>query len=360
MNETLRIGTRKGLFQFTRTGPGQWQRNDPAFLGDPVTMVLTDPRTGDRFAGLNHGHFGVKLHAARAGSNDWEEIGTPAFPKVEDGDGPTVDLIWELVPGGKDEPGTLWAGTIPGGLFKSTDNGETWHLIESLWQKPEREKWFGGGYDKPGIHSICVHPNDSNTIRLAISCGGVWESTNGGETWQQTGQGLRAAFMPPDMAYDPVSQDPHRMVQCPASPNHLWIQHHNGIFRSEDGGHNWTEITDVSPSVFGFAVAVHPTQPDTAWFVPAIKDEHRIPVDAQLVVTRTRDGGKTFETLTRGLPEEPAYDLVYRHSLDIDTSGDLLAFGSTTGNLWVSEDQGDHWQCLSKHLPPINVVRFDP
>ena len=149
------------------------------------------------------------------------------------------------------------------------------------------------------------------------------------------------------------------MVQCAAAPDHLWVQHHNGIFRSTDCGRNWEEIEEAGPSVFGFAVVVHPEQPDTAWFVPGVKDECRVPVDGRMVVTRTRDGGKSFETLSRGLPETPAYDLVYRHALDIDTSGDVLAFGSTTGNLWVSEDQGDSWQCLSNNLPPIYVVRFD-
>lgn len=357
MASTLRVGTRKGLFIFEKSG-GQWQCGAPTFLGEPVSMVMTDPRNGDQYTALNLGHFGVKLHRADAGSASWTEITAPTFPKTGDEDGASLDQIWELVPGG-DSAGTLWAGTIPGGLFKSTDRGESWTLMESLWNKPERDRWFGGGYDKPGIHSICVHPDNSQLVRLAISCGGVWESPDNGASWQQIGQGLRAAFMPPELAYDLVSQDPHRMVSCPASPDHLWIQHHNGIFRSSDGGHQWSEITDVQPSVFGFAVVVHPADPDTAWFVPGIKDEYRVPVDGKLLVNRTRDGGKTFEPLTNGLPKSPAWDLVYRHALDIDASGDVLAFGSTTGNLWLSEDQGDHWQCLSNHLPPINVVRFD-
>ncbi|MBU6955801.1 exo-alpha-sialidase [Hahella sp. HN01] len=359
MNQKLRIGTRKGLFVYERTGKGQWRCGVPDFLGDPVSMVLRDPRNGNKYTALNLGHFGVKLHRAESGSREWTEIDAPKFPKSGDEDGPAVDLIWELVPGGADQPDTLWAGTIPGGLFKSTDRGESWTLIEPLWNRPERANWFGGGYDKPGIHSICVHPNNTRCVRLAISCGGVWESQDAGDTWTQTGQGLRAAFLPPDQAYNPVSQDPHRMVSCPASPDHMWIQHHNGIFRSDDGGHRWTEITDVPPSVFGFAVAVHPQDPNTAWFAPAIKDERRVPVDGKLIINRTRDGGKSFTALSNGLPQGPAYDLTYRHSLDVDDSGDILAFGSTTGGLWVSEDQGDHWQCLSEHLPPIYVVRFD-
>ncbi len=165
--------------------------------------------------------------------------------------------------------------------------------------------------------------------------------------------------MPPDLANDPLSQDPHRVVQCAANPDRQWIQHHNGIFVSDDAGKNWREIMDVKPSGFGFAVAVHPSDPDMAWFVPAVKDETRIPVDGKLVVTRTRDGGKTMETLSRGLPEGPAYDLVYRHALDITSDAGFLAFGSTTSSLWVSDNLGDSWQHVTAHLPPVLCVRFE-
>jgi hypothetical protein len=138
----------------------------------------------------------------------------------------------------------------------------------------------------------------------------------------------------------------------------MWVQHHNGIFVSSDEGQNFTEIRDVAPSTFGFPVAVHPQDPDTAWFVPEIKDERRIPRDGKLVVTRTRDGGKTFQTLYNGLPQSHAYDVVYRHALAIDGTGDRLAFGSTTGGLWVSENQGDAWSCVTHTLPPVYAVRF--
>jgi hypothetical protein len=150
----------------------------------------------------------------------------------------------------------------------------------------------------------------------------------------------------------------HRLVQCRDAPDCFWAQHHNAVFRSTQGGGHWQDIPNVSPSVFGFAVAVHPRSPETAWFVPAVKDERRIPVDARLVVARTRDGGASFETLTEGLPQVPAYDLVYRHGLAVDSSGDRLAFGSTTGGLWTSKDQGDHWQVLPARLPPIHAVSF--
>jgi len=170
---------------------------------------------------------------------------------------------------------------------------------------------------------------------------------------------MRAEHMPPDRESDPNVQDPHLVAQCRANPEVLWVQHHSGIFRSMDGAASWKEIADVKPSVFGFPVVVHPGDPDTAWFVPATKDEKRFPVDGRVVVNRTRDGGRTFETLRRGLPQEHPYDLVFRHALDVDETGSRLAFGSSTGSLWVSEDGGDAWRAVSSNLPPIYAVRFE-
>jgi hypothetical protein len=169
---------------------------------------------------------------------------------------------------------------------------------------------------------------------------------------------MRAEYYPPEQQGDPNVQDVHCLVQCAANPEMFWVQHHNGIFKSVDGAASWTEIKDVKPSVFGFPVAVHPKDPNTAWFVPSHKDEKRCPLDGRVVVNRTRDGGKTFETLRRGLPQEYAYDLVYRHGLDVDESGSRLAFGSTTGSVWISEDASDSWQTVSSNLPPVYVVRF--
>jgi hypothetical protein len=169
---------------------------------------------------------------------------------------------------------------------------------------------------------------------------------------------MRAAYMPPDLQNDPVIQDPHMVVQCASKPDVYWCQHHNGIFRSTDNLDSWQEITTAPVSNFGFAVAVHPKDPDTAWFVPANKDTDRIPVDGKIVVTRTRDGGKTFEELRRGLPQENAFDLIYRHALASDDSGNRLAMGSTTGSLWLSENGGEAWSLLSAHLPPIYAVHF--
>jgi hypothetical protein len=186
----------------------------------------------------------------------------------------------------------------------------------------------------------------------------VWQTLDGGGTWTVRASGMQAKYMPPERWGEPNAQDVHRMVACPDDPDTLWVQHHCGMYRSTDGAGTWEEIHGALSS-FGFAVAAHPHEPGTAWFVPAIKDETRVPVGAQLAVTRTRDGGRTFDVLREGLPT-PSYDLVYRHGLVVDETGQRLAMGSTSGGLWISEDSGDTWQCVSAHLPPVYAVRFAP
>jgi hypothetical protein len=346
----LYVGTKKGLFIIDE---GRWAIGRPHFLGDPVSAVL--PQGQSVHAALNLGHFGVKLHRSDNRGDTWNEVAAPAYPTKPEASEDKVPWkllqIWTLEGAGQD----LWAGTIPGGLFHSSDRGDSWTLVRSLWDRKERAEWFGGGYDQPGIHSVCLA---DGKITIAISCGGTWQSGDGGASWRLAGKGMYAEFMPPERRDDPNIQDVHRLAQCAARPEVFWAQHHNGVFRSTDGAASFQEVKSITPSKFGFAVAVHPKNPDTAWFVPAVKDECRVPVDAKLVVARTRDGGKSFSALRKGLPQENAYDLVYRHGLDVDASGNLLAFGSTTGGLWLSEDQGDSWRCLSAHLPPIHCVRF--
>jgi hypothetical protein len=356
MSDRLRVATRKGLFTATRRN-GRWSLGEPAFLGDPVNIVLDDPGRGSLYAALNLGHFGVKLRRSRDDGATWEELDAPAYPPQPEGaEGAPWKLvqIWALERGA---PGELWAGTIPGGLFRSTDDGATWTLVRSLWDRPERQEWGGGGYDHPGIHSVAVDPRDPRRVTIAVSCGGVWCTDDGGNTWHLRGRGMKATYLPPDAADSPNLQDVHRLAACASRPERVWVQHHCGIFRSDDGAESFTEIS-APPSSFGFAVAVHPRDPDRAWFVPAIKDEQRVPVDAKLVVTRTRDAGRSFDVQSDGLPGKPCYDLVYRHGLAIDETGERLAMGSTSGGLWISENQGDSWQCLSAHLPPVYAVRF--
>lgn len=359
--QVLHVGTRKGLFVLQR-GPGGWRLAAPHFPGEPVTQVASDPQSGDWYAALRLGHFGVKLKRSSDRGASWEEVASPAFPpKPQEGpwkDDATpwsVDLVWALEAG----PGRLWAGALPAGLFHSGDRGASWQLVASLWERPERKEWFGGGYDHAGIHSIAVDPRDPAHVTLAISCGGVWQTRDGGTTWANTSEGLDAgAYMPPERRFDGNIQDVHRISACTAHPDVLWLQHHGGMYRSADGGRHWQRIAAPAPGEFGFAVAAHPLDPQTAWFAPAHSDAQRMPVDGRLVVNVTRDGAASFRAQVEGLPARDAYHLVYRHGLACASDGRTLAMGSTTGGLWVSEDGGERWDCVSRDLPPIAVVRF--
>src|SRR5438093_4625306 len=195
MSNRIVVATRKGLFAIDRTGRGSvpWSITRTAFLAEHVIMTLPDSRDGSLYAALYHGHFGTKMHRSRDAGETWQEIGVPVYPERPEGEdqkdmwGKTLewklDRIWSLEAGGPSEPGMLWCGTLPGGLFRSNDHGATWNLVESLWHDPRRLEWMGGGADLPGIHSICVDPRDPRRVTLGVSCGGVWVTTDGGATW---------------------------------------------------------------------------------------------------------------------------------------------------------------------------------
>ena len=362
---TLLVSTRKGLFVVEGQG-AEAKLSRAMFLGDNVPLTLVDRRDDSWYAVLDHGHFGVKLHRSEDHGETWKEIALPAYPPKPEGFEDkdmwgrerewATKNIWALAPA-LDKDGALWCGTMPGGLFRSEDRGESWKLIESLWNHPTRVKWNGGGADHAAIHSICVDPRDPKMVVVAVSSGGVWRTKDAGESWEPHTKGMRAGYVPPEQADWPENQDPHCVVQCPAAPEVFWCQHHMGIWRSDNDLESWTEL-HAQPSSFGFPVAVHPKDPLTAWFVPSHSDQKRAPIEGEVVVTRTRDGGKSFETLREGLPQRFAYDLVYRHALDIASDGNQLAFGCTTGNLWTTADQGDHWHAVASHLPPIYSVRY--
>jgi hypothetical protein len=361
MHARAYLSTRKGLFELQRGSTG-WDIGPSHFLGEPVSIALADPRDGALYAALNLGHFGVKLHRKEAGSEVWTEIAAPAYPFKPDDSTDKVEwknrLIWSLEAGGADQPGVLWAGTLPGGLFRSNDRGASWELVRSLWDVPQRADWFGGGYDVPGIHSICVDPRNSDHVLIGVSCGGVWRTEDGGASWAISATGMRADYMPPELNENEAVQDPHRIVRCAGDPDVLWCQHHNGIWRSADNGRRWTEITRAPLSNFGFAVAAHPLDGGTAWFAPAEADQRRIPVGAAMAVTRTHDGGASFKVGNAGLPQEHCYDLVYRHGLAAADDGATLLMASTSGGVWMSDNAGDSWRTLSSTMPPVYAACF--
>jgi photosystem II stability/assembly factor-like uncharacterized protein len=368
-SETLILGTRKGLF-ILRRGGGSWEVARVEQLGLAIAYATLDPRSGTLWSCMAHEHWGQKLDRSRDGGATWEKVATPKYPEDAviyeawpgSGERPvkpaTLRYLWVLEPGGADQPGVLYIGTEPGGLFRTEDDGDTWQLVEGLWNHPSRlPLWMGGGRDYAGIHSIIVDPRASRRVLAGISCAGVFETTDGGETWTPRNRGLKAEFLPdPDVE---VGHDVHFMDACAGQPDVLWQQNHCGIFRSTDGARSWQAVSARGQIAhFGFPIAADPEDPETAWVVPGASDEQRVPIEGGLCVCRTEDGGHTWTALRQGLPQVNCYDLVLRHALD--QSGDRVAFGSTTGNVFLSEDRGDSWTCLGHHFPPVYSVRFAP
>ena len=359
MKTTLLLGTRKGLIAYRIKNNGTCVVENISFEGFPVSIAYADDRSGVWWAALDHGHWGVKLHRSSDRGKSWEEIVAPVYPEgaeVKDGVKASLRYIWAMSNGGTSFPSRLWVGTDPGGLFVSEDSGNTFALVQSLWDHPSRkENWFGGGRDQPGIHSVVVDPRNENHVFIGISCAGVFETTDAGKTWAVRNKGLRADFLP-DPAAD-VGHDPHLLVASPSNPDILWQQNHCGIFRSTDGAHSWSDISEKEgPARFGFAIAVAEDNPDQAWVCPANSDEVRTAIDGALCVCRTDDGGKNWKAMRNGLPQEHCFDIVYRHGLAC--SGDYLAFGTTTGNFFISPDRGEHWQAVSHYLPMVHSVQF--
>jgi photosystem II stability/assembly factor-like uncharacterized protein len=365
-SDTILLGTRKGLLTLRREAGG-WKVARHSHPGQPVAYAATDPRSGMLWACLDHGHWGQKLQRSRDMGASWEEVPAPKYPEdaqVPDGmpgsDQPpkpaTLRYLWVFAPGGADQPQTLYLGTEPGGLFRSDDGGESWELVRGLWDHPSRmAAWFGGGRDYPGIHSILVDPRDSRRVLVGISCAGVFETTDGGDTWAPRNKGLTATFLPNPEAE--VGHDPHFVSRMPMVPDVLWQQNHCGIFRSTDRARTWRKVSqEGGPAHFGFPIAVDPANPSAAWVVPAHSDEQRMAIDASLCVCRTEDGGETWTAFRSGLPQRDCYDVVFRHGLDV--SGTRLAFGTTTGNVFVSDDRGETWDCVGTHFPPVYSLRF--
>lgn len=356
------IGTRKGLFRLERNSAG-WNLSPPLFAGVPVTVIQRDCRDGAIWVGLAHGHWGAKLHVSRDDLASFEELPCPAFPEgyevtavTEFGNRPgpaAVKILYAITPAG--EAGTLLVGTDPGGLFATTDGGQSWTVNDSLWKRRNEDPWFEGGGGVM-LHSVLVDPHDPRHLHVAVSCGGVYESTDGGESWQPRNKGVRADFLPDK--FPEVGQDPHILLRHRGDPDVLWQQNHCGNWRSADQGRSWADITEGLPTTIGFALALDDNDADTAWTIPMDSDEIRIAPDHALAVWRTEDGGNSWQAFRKGLPQEHCYDIVYRHALDIH--GDALLFGTTCGRLFASLDRGESWELVAPYLPQINVVKSDP
>ena len=385
MQERILVGSRKGTFIVEKTG-GRWKPRLSGHAGQGSNFVARDPNTGTLWALLGHGHWGAKLSRSTDDGKTWADASSqikypegarylaPPMPG-EDGEptGPVVTKsatllkLWVIAFGPK---GRVYVGTIPGGLFVSEDAGETFELNRPLWNHESRggdlfngpgsghTDWFGTpaseGEFAPGIHSVLVDPQNANHLYVAVSTAGVLESTDGGKSWRGRNRGMTNDYLP-----DPNAEwghDPHYVELCPSDPKHLWQQNHSGVFYSNNGAETWKKVSKLDKGVnFGFPITVDTRDGKTAWVVPGKADSERMAIGGGLFVARTTNGGESWEPLRRGLPQESAYDVVLRHALS--SQGDLLAFGSTTGNLYVSEDRGDSWITVANNLPPIYSVR---
>lgn len=347
------VGTTKGLVVF-------WcdlkavTKTEVHFRGFPVSMLFVEAETNTWWVALSHRHWGEKLHFSTDFGHSWQVAGLPSFAGLEykPGEKATLKKIWCMQKIGI----RLWVGTEPAALFFSDDGGQTFQLNQALWNHPSRmneNQWFGTGKDFPFLHSIQVHPGNSHHMYIGVSCAGVFETTDGGQTWAPRNVGLVAAYLP--KTTPEIGHDPHQILLCPAQPEVLWQQNHCGIFRSADGAKTWTQVSDSSKVPhYGFALAIDPHNPDCAWVIPAESDEARVPLNLQLEVFQTANGGVSWISMSEGLPAQHAFDLVLRHGLA--RKGALMAFGTTNGNVYASFSDGQPWQMLSLNLAPVQTV----
>ncbi|MHC4952350.1 MAG: WD40/YVTN/BNR-like repeat-containing protein [Planctomycetota bacterium] len=357
----LLVGSRKGLFQIERRA-GDWHIRDPHFLGVPSTNALRDARDGSLWALTDHGHWGAKLYVSRDDGKKWDELKCPAFPEGYEIDAVTefghrkepasVKTLYTMVPNGP--AGHYLIGCDPGGLFATADAGETWTLNDPLWTIRNEHNWFEGGGGVM-LHAIDIDPRNPDRIHVAVSCGGVYETMDGGKSWEPRNKGVVVDFLPEQ--YPVYGQDTHMLRRGTQSSDVLWQQNHCGNMRSTDGGRNWEDVTEGLPSKIGFAITLDEADDNVAWTVPMFSDEQRIAPGGALVACRSDDGGKTWRELRNGLPQSHCYDIVYRHAMD--SRGDFVAFGTTCGHLFATDDRGESWYVIAAHLPPISSVAID-
>jgi photosystem II stability/assembly factor-like uncharacterized protein len=358
MDTLVLLGTSKGLFTLrARDGRADFRLAGPTFAGEEVYATCIDTR-GDGlrlFAGSVSNHWGPVLRRSSDGGEAWteDEHAALAFP---DGTDASLVRVWQLAPGPADEPDVVYAGVEPAALFRSDDGGRSFTLVEGLWRHPHRPQWEPGGGGLC-LHTVLVHPSDADRLLIAVSAAGVYLSDDGGQSWRASNHGIIAPFLP-DAPAPEFGQCVHKVARDAGDPEQLYLQHHGGIYRSTDGGGTWTPMTSIAGMDFGFPVVAHPTRPDTAYLLPLESDEYRCTPDGHCIVWRTADAGASWEPLTSGLPQEQAHLTVLRDAFTSDGRDPAgLYFGTRSGEVYGSVDDGDSWRLLADHLPPVLSVR---
>jgi hypothetical protein len=362
----LLVATRKGAWLF-HGDPGRktWRTDGPHFLGHIVNHLVLDSRDGRTLlAAAKTGHLGPTVFRSTDLGRTWKEASRPpAFPKAN-GNGRAVDHTFWLTPGHASEPGSWYAGTSPQGLFRSGDGGVTWEPIGSVNDDPQYRVWMGtvqdGTPDGPKLHSIIVDPRDPGHFYFGMSSGGVHESLDRGRTWTPLLKGLEV--VEGFDAAQPTFHDPHCIRLCPSNPDRLYQQNHCGIYRIDRPSNQWVRIGRSMPTRtgdIGFPMVVHPRDADTAWVFPMDGTSvwPRTSPGGKPSVHVTRNGGKTWQRLTTGLPEQQAWWTVKRQAMTSDSGDPVgLYFGTTSGELWASRNEGGRWACVARHLPEIYAV----
>ncbi len=361
------VATRKGAwFVHGDATRSRWRLEGPHFLGHIVNHLVLDPRDGrNLLAAVSTGHLGPTVFRSTDLGASWKEAARPpAFAKSPDGQGRAVDHTFWLTPGHPSEPDCWYAGTSPQGLFRSEDGGDTWAPFSSINDDPDYRRWMGtvqdGTPDGPKLHSIIVDPRDPAHLYFAMSGGGVHESRDGGRTFKPLLKGLEVVegF---DVA-DPTFHDPHCIRLSPANPDRLYQQNHCGLYRLDRPDDNWVRIGNTMPGEvgdIGFPMVVHPRDADRVWVFPMDGQTvwPRTSPDGKPAVYGTRDGGDSWQRLDAGLPSEQAWWTVKRQAMTADAHDPVgLYFGTTSGELWMSADEGGAWTCIARHLPEIYAV----
>ncbi len=362
----LLVATRKGAFILRPASGERFAIDGPHFLGHIVHHLILDPR--DRrtlLLAARTGHLGPTIFRSTDLGRTWQEAAAPPrFPKLAEGKGRTVDHVFWLTPGHASEPAVWYAGTSPQGLFRSEDGGRTWEGVKGLNQHPMLETWTGGERDGtpdgPKLHSVLIDPRNPRRMYVGMSSGGVFTSEDQGETWAPLNRGSLALFQPdPDPEY---GHDPHRVALHPLAPDRLYQQNHCGLYRMDRPQDRWERIgAHMPPEIgdIGFSLALHPRDPDTLWVFPMDGSEvwPRVSPGGRPALYVTRDGGRTFARLDRGLPREQAWLTVKRQAFVADGGDPVgLYFGTTSGEVWWSRDEGQSFAQGAAHLPHVYAL----